>query len=142
MYEYEISPKYIEIYRNIKYFRNINISEISIRNIKSCRNIKVNCLSIKAWFEISLSKCHEILSNFHQNLSENRWNWWTQIFATCTLKNQQNKLTKICEIAEIAAVHKNAHLVDLIRSQKILQEEYLLAKIGVDTAENEPKVTM
>ena len=33
---------------------------------------------------------------------------------------------------------KNANLVALIRSRKILQNEYLVAKIGVNTAENEP----
>ena len=38
-------------------------------------------------------------------------------------------------IFEIGAVQRNANLVDL---EKMQQNEYLLAKIGVDTAENEP----
>ena len=38
-------------------------------------------------------------------------------------------------IIEIGAVHKNAHLVGLENAEK-----YLLAKIGVGTAENEPDV--
>ena len=33
-------------------------------------------------------------------------------------------------------VRKNAHFVDL---EKILKNEYLVAKIGLDTAENEPQ---
>ena len=48
-------------------------------------------------------------------------------------------LTKIC-LLKIGAVQKNARLVDLIRSRKMLKNENLLAKIGVDTDENEPDV--
>ena len=41
---------------------------------------------------------------------------------------------------EFGAVQKNANLVDL---EKCCKNEYLVAKIGVDTAENEPsKVSM
>ena len=43
------------------------------------------------------------------------------------------KMTKIYD--EFGAVQKNANLVDL---EKLLQNEYLVAKIGVDRAENEP----
>ena len=39
-------------------------------------------------------------------------------------------------MAEIGAVQKTAHLVDLENTEN----QYLLAKIGVDTAENGPKV--
>ena len=42
-------------------------------------------------------------------------------------------------IIEIGAVHKNAHLVDL---EKMLKIEYILANIGVDTAENEHGVEL
>ena len=50
-------------------------------------------------------------------------------FEKFALKYEQI-LAKICQIAEIGAVQKNAHLVN----------DYLLAKIGVNTAENEPEV--
>ena len=45
-------------------------------------------------------------------------------------------------MSEIGAVQKNAHLVDLIRSRKMLENKNLLAKVGVDTAKNEPEVSM
>ena len=38
-------------------------------------------------------------------------------------------------IFEIGAVRRNANLVDLEKMQK---NDYLIAKFGVDTAENEP----
>jgi len=50
----------------------------------------------------------------------------------------KKSLTKNYEISEFGAVEKNANLVDLEKWFKILQNEYLDAKIGVDTAENEP----
>ena len=39
---------------------------------------------------------------------------------------------------EFRAVQRNAHLVDLEKNL-ILKNDYLLAKIGADTAENEPQ---
>ena len=50
-------------------------------------------------------------------------------------------LTKNYELFEFGAVQKNANLVDLKKLLKMITIIYLvLAKIGVDTAENEPDV--
>ena len=50
-------------------------------------------------------------------------------------------LTKICYIAAIGAVQKNAYIVDFEICWKMSTSiYYLLAKIGVDTAENEPEI--
>ena len=58
----------------------------------------------------------------------------------------RKKLTKIFWNIEVWAVQKHVNLVDLVKSfptnllfeQIANSNEYLLAKIGVDTAENEP----
>ena len=44
-------------------------------------------------------------------------------------------LTKCSCIVEFGVVHKCVNLLDLVKE---LSNEYLLVKIGVDTAENEP----
>ena len=54
-----------------------------------------------------------------------------------TLKNAASMrtcLTKFSRIVECGAVQKCVNLVDLVKSF----QEYLLAKFGVDTAENGP----
>ena len=51
----------------------------------------------------------------------------------------RESLTKFFWNIEVLAVQKHVNLVDLVKSfPKSYSNEYLLAKIGVDTAENEP----
>ena len=45
------------------------------------------------------------------------------------------KLTNFCEYFEFGAVRRCGNLIDL---EKCLKNEYLVAKIGFDTEENEP----
>ena len=52
-------------------------------------------------------------------------------------EKKKKSSTKICEDFELRAVKGWGNLV-ACRSRKTLQNEYLDAKIGVDTAENEP----
>ena len=45
---------------------------------------------------------------------------------------------EICWIFELGAVQECVNLVDLVKSFPTNSNEHLLAKIGVDKAENEP----
>ena len=56
------------------------------------------------------------------------------IFAEIRTKIRKS-LTNFCEYFELGAVRRFVYLVDL---EKCLKNEYLVAKIGVDTEENEP----
>ena len=49
--------------------------------------------------------------------------------------NFRKSLTNFCEYFEFGAVLRCVNLVDL---EKCLKNEYLVAKIGFDTEENEP----
>ena len=53
-------------------------------------------------------------------------------------QNHEN-VDEILQNFEIRAAQNCEKLVDFIRFRKMLQNEYLVAKIGVDTAENEPR---
>ena len=50
------------------------------------------------------------------------------------------KFDELCWNIEFWAVQKHAHLVDLVKSFPTIanSNEYLIAKFGVDTEENEP----
>ena len=50
------------------------------------------------------------------------------------MKNIVNNLQNF----DLGAVQRFLYLVDLIRPRKMLSNEYLVAKIGVDTADIEP----
>ena len=47
----------------------------------------------------------------------------------------QKSLTNFCEYFEFGAVRRHVNLVDF---EKMPKHEYLVAKIGFDTEENEP----
>ena len=81
----------------------------------------------------NFSKFREMARKLHQNLLKNDEN--DDHFAKFLVEIIW-KLTNFRYISEIGAVKKNTntYIVDL----GILKNEYLLAKIGVDTAENEP----
>ena len=51
------------------------------------------------------------------------------------LTKVQKRLTNFCEYFEFGAVRRCVNLVDL---EKCFNNEYLVAKIGFDTEENEP----
>ena len=120
MYEYE-SP-------NFTFFSKYQI----LQKYQILPRCKGNCLKITALYEISPNfvkcgaNCITICSK-NSELEEKVRE--TPKFEKFALKYEQI-LAKICQIAEIGAVQKNAHLVN----------DYLLAKIGVNTAENEPEV--
>ena len=52
--------------------------------------------------------------------------------------NKNRKKFDKKEFSEFGAVQRNENLIDLEKSSKLLRNEYLVAKIGVNTAENEP----
>ena len=86
-------------------------------------------------------KLREIRTNSHQNRCEKKDDFEHNLAKFAEISEiQQNmpnrkRLMTFCEKIGLGAVQRNANLVDLEKSQQI---EYLLAKIGVDTAENEP----
>ena len=86
-------------------------------------------------FLILSRKFCEIPRKFDQNRWKNRWN---------SLKNSDfcrkfsKNPKKFDEILLRFSISSGAKVWQSCRSRKILQNEYLLAKFGADTAENEP----
>ena len=75
----------------------------------------------------------------HQNFSEKMQNS-TKKFKKSEIQlfNREKKLAIFDEKIEIRERCKTVQRSALCRSRRELSNEYLLAKIGVDTAENEP----
>mgnify|MGYP003318247517 CR=1 FL=1 len=91
--------------------------------------VNTSCLCLKP--DNSLRKMFIKIDEFWTRIVKNK-----QIFEN-NIAKMRKCLTKFSRIVECGAVQKCVHLVDLVKSFQT-SIYYLLAKIGFDTAENEP----